>query len=148
MFSPANTSPELSTYADKGLYFRTAPPDVYQGDVLGQFVIQDGNQTVAIINLNDSYGNGLAEQAAATITESGGEVVIQKTYDPAATSFDSEIDEIAAADPDAILVIGFNESSKILRTMVEKGVGPQDKAVYGCDGNIGNALGVDFDAGN
>jgi hypothetical protein len=34
-FSPANTSPELSDYADKGLYFRTAPPDVYQGDVLG-----------------------------------------------------------------------------------------------------------------
>ena len=148
MFSPANTSPELSTYPDKGLYFRTAPPDVYQGDVLGQFVINDGNQTVAIINLNDSYGNGLADQATATITESGGEVVVRKTYDPAATSFDSEIDEIAAADPDAIIVIGFNESSKILRTMVEKGVGPRDVAVYGCDGNIGNALGVDFDAGN
>ncbi len=53
---------ELSTYADKGLYFRTAPPDVYQGDVLGQFVVDDGNQTVAIINLNDAYGNGLADQ--------------------------------------------------------------------------------------
>jgi Periplasmic binding protein len=147
-FSPANTSPELSTYADKGLYFRTAPPDLYQGDVLGQFVVNDGNQTVAIINLNDSYGNGLADAASATITESGGEVVLQKTYDPTATSFDSEIDEIVAADPDAILVIGFNESSKILRTMVEKGVGPTEKNVYGCDGNIGNALGVDFDAGN
>ena len=148
LFSPANTSEALSTYADKGLYFRTAPPDLYQGDVLGQFVVNDGNQTVAIINLNDAYGNGLAEAAAATIAESGGEVVYQQSYDPAATSFDSEVDEIVAADPDAILVIGFNESSKILRTMVEKGVGPKDKAVYGCDGNIGNALGVDFDAGN
>jgi hypothetical protein len=147
-FSPANTSPELTDYPDKGLYFRTAPPDNYQGDVLGQFVVEDGNQTVAIINLNDSYGNGLADQATTTITESGGEVVVHKTYDPTATSFDSEIDEIAAADPDAILVIGFNESSKILRTMVEKGVGPLDLNVYGCDGNIGNALGVDFDAGN
>ena len=26
-FSPANTSPKLSTYPDKGLYFRDAPPD-------------------------------------------------------------------------------------------------------------------------
>ncbi len=59
MFSPANTSEALSTYADKGLYFRTAPPDLYQGDVLGQFVVNDGNQTVAILNLNDAYGNGL-----------------------------------------------------------------------------------------
>jgi len=148
MFSPANTSEALSTYDDNGLYFRTAPPDLYQGDVLGQFVVNDGNQTVAILNLNDAYGNGLAETAAATITASGGEVVFQQSYDPAATSFDSEIDAIVAADPDAIIVIGFNESSKILRAMVEKGVGPKDKAVYGSDGNIGNALGVDFDAGN
>ena len=148
MFSPANTSEALSTYADKGLYFRTAPPDLYQGDVLGQFVVNDGNQTVAILNLNDAYGNGLAETAAATITESGGEVVYQQSYDPAATSFDSEVDAIVAADPDAIIVIGFNESSKILRAMVEKGVGPTVKNVYGSDGNIGNALGVDFDAGN
>lgn len=148
MFSPANTSETLSTYPDKGLYFRTAPPDLYQGDVLGQFVVQDGNQTVAILNLNDAYGNGLAATAAQTITDSGAEVVLEKTYDPAATSFDSEIDEIVAADPDAIIVIGFNESSKILRAMVEKGIGPRDKNVYGSDGNIGNALGVDFDAGN
>jgi hypothetical protein len=147
MFSPANTSEKLSTYADKGLYFRTAPPDLYQGDVLGQFVVQDGNQTVAIINLNDAYGTGLAASATKTITDSGAQVVLQKSYDPTATSFDSEIDEIVAADPDAIIVIGFNESSKILRTMVEKGVGPKVKKVYGVDGNIGNALGVDFDAG-
>ncbi|MEJ7563144.1 MAG: ABC transporter substrate-binding protein, partial [Ilumatobacteraceae bacterium] len=123
-------------------------PDIYQGDVLGQFGVNDGNSTVAIMNLNDEYGNSLAAQATETITESGGEVVITKVYDPQATSFDSEVDEIVALDPDAILVIGFNESSRILRTMVEKGIGPRDKAVYGSDGNIGNALGVDFDAGN
>ncbi len=64
MFSPANTSETLSTYDDKGLYFRTAPPDLYQGDVLGQFVTGEGNQTVAILNLNDAYGNGLAESVA------------------------------------------------------------------------------------
>lgn len=148
LFSPANTSTELSTYPDKGLYFRTAPPDIYQGDVLGQFVINDGNQTVAILALNDVYGTSLAAQATATIEESGGEVVVSSIYDPAATSFDSEVDELVAADPDAIIVIGFNESSRILRTMVEKGIGPRDKMVYGVDGNIGNALGVDFDAGN
>ena len=80
---------------------------------------------MAIINLNDAYGNGLADQVKATIEASGGEVVVARAYDPAATSFDSEVDEIAAADPDAIVVIGFNESSRILRTMVEKGVGPR-----------------------
>ena len=75
MFSPANTSTELSDYDDNGLYFRSAPPDLYQGDVLGQFVINEGNQSVAIMNLNDSYGNSLADQATTTIEASGGEVV-------------------------------------------------------------------------
>jgi ABC-type branched-subunit amino acid transport system substrate-binding protein len=148
LFSPANTSTELSDYPDNGLYFRTAPPDIYQGDVLGQFVVGSGHQSVAIMNLNDSYGNSLADQAASVIEESGGEIVGRVTYDPAATSFDSEVGQLAAADADAIILIGFNESSRILRAMVEQGIGPRDVAIFGTDGNIGNALGVDFDAGN
>ena len=31
-------------------------------------------------------------------------------------------------------------------TMVELGIGPSTKAVYCCDGNMGNALGEAFDA--
>ena len=34
-FSPANTSAAFTDYDDKGLYFRTAPSDVLQGEVLG-----------------------------------------------------------------------------------------------------------------
>ena len=37
------------------------------------------------------------------------------------------------------MVIGFDESSRILRAMVEQGIGPRDVPVYGIDGNIGNA---------
>ena len=144
-FSPANTSPTLSDYDDKGLYFRTAPPDIYQGDVLGQKVLQDGAQTVAILALNDAYGTGLADAAESTITAGGGEVVVKTIYDPTAASFDTEVDAVVAADPDAIILIGFDESAKILKSMVEKGIGPKVKKVYGCDGNIGNALGEVFE---
>ena len=58
----------------------------------------------------------------------------------------SALGEIVAAGPDAVVVIGFEESSKILRTMVENGAGPRDVAVYGCDGNIGNGLGGSYDS--
>jgi ABC-type branched-subunit amino acid transport system substrate-binding protein len=147
MFSPANTSTELTDTPDRGLYFRAAPPDKFQADVLSQFVINDGNQTVAILNLNDSYGNSFAAQADTTIRESGGEVVVHLTYDPAAASFDTEVGEVAAANPDAVMVIGFDESSRILRAMVEQGIGPRDVNVYGTDGNITNGTGVNFDSG-
>jgi branched-chain amino acid transport system substrate-binding protein len=52
-----------------------------------------------------------------------------------------------AADPDAVILISFDEGSRILRTAVEQGVGPTAKNYYGTDGNMGNALGENFDAG-
>ena len=41
-FSPANTSSLFTTYPDDGLYFRTAPPDVLQGQVLANVIAADG----------------------------------------------------------------------------------------------------------
>jgi len=146
-FSPANTSKALSGYADKGLYFRSAPSDIVQGAVLAEVIKGDGASKVAIIARNDSYGTGLAEDLAKNLEAGGLEVVVTKIYDEKATAFDAEVDEIKAAGPDAVAIIGFDETSKILATMVEKGVGPKAIKVYGCDGNMGNALGENFDAG-
>jgi ABC-type branched-subunit amino acid transport system substrate-binding protein len=146
-FSPANTSDKLTTYADKGLYFRDAPPDLLQGAAIAKLVADDGATNVAIIARNDAYGTGLADVVEATLTAAGIDVSVVKIYEPDAGTFDAEVGEIVGASPDAIVVIGFEESSKILRTMVENGVGPRDLAVYGCDGNIGNGLGESYDAG-
>jgi branched-chain amino acid transport system substrate-binding protein len=54
------------------------------------------------------------------------------------------VQAIKDANPDAIAVIGFDESARIITTMIEKGIGPKDKKVYGTDGNMGNALGEQF----
>jgi len=146
MFSPANTSPALSDYADDNLYFRNAPSDLLQGAVLADLITADGNASVYILNLDDAYGNGLANAVAAVLGEGTVEVLGQKAYDPAATTFDAEIAEIVAADPDAIVLITFEEGSRILRGLVEAGIGPLVKKTYGVDGNISNALGENFDA--
>ena len=146
-FSPANTSKKLSTYDDKGLYFRNAPSDILQGQLLGELIVEDGNATVGILALDDDYGTGLAEDATKALEEGGAEVVKTIVYDPQASGFDAEVQEMKGEDPDAILLVGFDESSRVLATMIEQGIGPADKAVYGVDGNMGNALGENFDAG-
>jgi ABC-type branched-subunit amino acid transport system substrate-binding protein len=146
-FSPANTSPTFSDYADKGLYFRSAPSDVLQGGVLGEIIAGDGHKNVAIINRNDSYGTGLAESLTKSLQQAGAKVVITKTYDEKADKFNAEVNEIKGQKPDAVVIIGFDETSKILSTMVEAGVGPRALQVYGVDGNMGNALGESFDKG-
>jgi ABC-type branched-subunit amino acid transport system substrate-binding protein len=147
LFSPANTSPKLSDYADDSLYFRSAPSDLLQGAVLADLITADGNASVYILNLDDAYGNGLAGAIVATLEGGSVQVLGQKAYDPAATTFDAEIADIVAKDPDAIVLITFEEGSRILRSLVEAGIGPLVKKTYGVDGNISNALGENFDAG-
>ena len=81
-FSPANTSDKLSTYADKGLYFRVAPPDLLQGAVIAKLVADDGATNVAIIARNDAYGTGLAEVVEKTLEAAGITVAIVRSTSP------------------------------------------------------------------
>ena len=148
MFSPANTSKDLTTYDDKGLYYRNAPSDILQGAVLADVVAEDGNSTVAIINLDDSYGNGLAEDFNSSFTDAGGEVTTTVAYAPDVQTFEAEVNEIVATDPDAIAIFGFEESARIVSELIKQGYGPADVAIYGSDGNMGNATGESFDADN
>ncbi len=134
--SPANTSDELTNYADKNLYFRTAPPDVLQGRVLGDLILADGNSTVGILALQDSYGTGLAKQARTAIEGGGGQIVEEVVYDPKAASFATEVGKIKAADPEAIAVIAFDETKKIIPELVKQGIGPSVKKIYFVDGNL------------
>ena len=147
MFSPANTSPALSDYADDNLYFRNAPADGLQGAVVANQIIEDGAASVYIMNLDDAYGNGIAAVVKDVLEAAGVEVKGVKAYDPTAASFDAEVGEVVAADADAVVLISFDEGSRILRTAVESGIGPKVKKWYGTDGNMGNALGENFDSG-
>ncbi len=134
--SPANTSIKLSDYPDKDLFFRTAPPDLLQGRILGDKVIADGKTSVGILALQDAYGTGLADVAEKAITGANGEVVEKLIYDPKAAEFSAEVSKIKAADPEAIILIGFNESAKIIQELVKQGIGPQTKPLYLVDGNL------------
>ena len=143
-FSPANTSDQFVCYPDKGMYFRTAPTDVLQAQALSQLITQDGAQRVVIMALNDPYGTGLAANTVEDLKAAGipADQIKKIVYDPNAQSFNAEVDQAKEFNPDAIAVIGFEESAKILSRMHEVGVGPSDgMLVYGTDGNMGNALG-------
>ena len=124
MISPANTSPALTTAPDRGLYWRTAPSDVLQGAFLGSLILQDGYTKVAIMSLQDSYGDGLNANVTKAVTEGGGEIVANVVYDPKATDFAADVAKIKAAGPEAIVLIGFDESAQIIQELVKQGIGP------------------------
>jgi branched-chain amino acid transport system substrate-binding protein len=132
-FSPANTSAELTTYDDKGLFFRTAPSDTLQGEVLGNLIAEDGNETLAMIVINDSYGTGLAGFVKEAFEAAGGEVVAEPLYNTGDTNFSSQVAEVLAQSPDAILVVAFDEILTILPALLSDF--PSDK-LYLTDGNL------------
>ncbi len=142
-FSPANTSAALSTYEDRGLYFRTAPSDVLQGEVLGNLIAEDGHQKISMIVLNDSYGTGLAQFVTEAFEAAGGEVLAAPTYNTGDTNFTSQIAEALAGDPDAIVLITFDEVKTIVPELTSQF--PGDK-LYFVDGNLTNYSSV-FAAG-
>ncbi|MCF8528939.1 MAG: ABC transporter substrate-binding protein [Aquiluna sp.] len=134
-FSPANTSAALTDYEDKGLYFRTAPSDVLQGEVLGNLIAEDGHQNISMIVLNDSYGTGLAGFTQTAFEAAGGTVLAQPTYNTGDTNFTSQINEALAGDPDAIVLITFDEAKTIIPALVSQFPG---KDLYFVDGNLTN----------
>ncbi len=146
-FSPANTSPDFTDYDDNGLYFRTAPSDVLQGRVMGDLLVNDGNLNVGIMALDDPYGTGLAENIQISLEEGGGTLVTDPIiYDPKAASFDAEVTALAAAQPEAIVLVAFEETKKIIPALNTQGIGPQNIPVYFVDGNLSD-YSADFAAG-
>ena len=135
--SPANTSPTLSTYADNGFYFRTAPSDVLQGRVLGNLITGDGNETVGFLTIQDPYGTGLYENSKISIEAAGGSVVANEEFAGGTKNFSAQVDKVLAAKPDAIAIISFDEVKSILPELV-KVKGFDASKVYLVDGNVSN----------
>jgi ABC-type branched-subunit amino acid transport system substrate-binding protein len=146
--SPANTSTEFIDWPDQGLYFRTAPPDQFQGAVLAELATNDGVTNVAVMARQDSYGESLANTFERNFTSAGGSMALdQVIYDPAADAFETEVGQVKTAAPDGIILIGFKESIKIVQEMIKQGIGPDTVKLFLVDGNLSNSLFEDLPTG-
>ncbi len=133
-FSPANTSPDFTDYEDNGLYFRTAPSDLLQGEVLGTQIAEDGASTLGLLVLNDPYGTGLAAATSEAFEAAGGEVVAEELFNTGDSNFDAQLSAINAANPDAVAVITFDEAKVVVPALV--GSGYPGNQLYFVDGNL------------
>ncbi|MDM4721929.1 ABC transporter substrate-binding protein [Micromonospora sp. WMMA1363] len=130
LFSPSNTATSLTEFDDRGLYFRTAPPDTLQGQALADVIMRDGPQKVAIVARDDSYGTGLQDIVRATLEQAGIGADRMKlfTYAPPEDAkvkpvdFTAGAQEIKTFGADAVLIIGFGESAAVIRALADAGV--------------------------
>ena len=144
MVSPANTSTAFSDYDDAGLYWRTAPADFLQGEALGTLLAQDGHETASMIVLNDSYGTTLRDEATKAFEAAGGEILATPSVNQGDTNLTSQISEALAGDPDALVVILFDETKTAVPEIVAAGFPGEN--IYFTDGNLSN-YSADFEEG-
>lgn len=81
-----------------------------------------GHRNIAIVNLNNDWGNNLARQFSATFRAMGGKVAAQVTYNAEQPSYRGEVNRALDARPDSAFVIStVIDGSKILRDWISLG---------------------------
>ena len=124
MISPASTNPLMTVLpADKGkdFLYRTCPSDALQGVVAAKLAASY-NSSVAILYVNNAYGQGLADVFKENFeSRFNGKVTAMVPHDEkAAESYTAELRKALAAKPDRLLAFSYPEHAKVyLKEAVE-----------------------------
>ena len=139
MISPSATSPGLTTAADNGLFFRTAPSDARGGEVLADITADKGITSVAITYVNTDYGVGLADVYEAAAKARGIEVTAKTAHEGDKADYSAEVGVLSSAGGDALAVIGYLDQggNQIIQGSLDSGA--FDTFVLS-DGMIGDSL--------
>lgn len=123
MISPAATSPSLSADSDKGLFFRTAPSDSRQGELLSKVLMDRGIKTVAVTYTNNDYGKGFADSFDAAYKSAGGTVTLVAPHDDGKADYSAEVSALSVAGGEVLVVLGYSDQggNGIIRASLDSG---------------------------
>lgn len=139
MISPSATSPGLSTAEDNGLFFRTAPSDARQGQVVAEILKDRGFMNAAITYTNNDYGKGLADSIESNFKAVGGTVTINTSHEEGKGDYSAEVAALAQAGGDILIVAGYLDQGgkAIIQSSLDTGA---FDVFYLPDGMIGDSL--------
>ena len=139
MVSPSATSPALSTIEDNGYFFRTAPSDARQGQVLADVLSERGIKSVAVTYTNNDYGKGLAESFSNAHKAKGGKIEMSAAHEDGKADYSAEVGALAASGAEHLAVFGYlDQGGKgIIQNAIDTGA--FEKFIL-ADGMIGQTL--------
>ena len=139
MISPSATSPALSTIEDNGYFFRTAPSDARQGQVLAEVVMDRGHDNVAITFTNNDYGKGLTDSFTSAFEAMGGSVAITAAHEDGKADYSAEVAALSASGAPILVVFGYVDQGGKGIVQASLDTGAFDTFVF-ADGMIGDSL--------
>jgi ABC-type branched-subunit amino acid transport system substrate-binding protein len=118
--SYASTSPSLSNRTAYPYFMRNVPSDGDQGYAIADLVASLGFTKGATINTDDSYGNGMIAYFKARFT---GTLATAQTFTPGGTDVSSEVQAIADADPQFVVLHAIdNDAKTVFKKAYELGI--------------------------
>ncbi len=143
MISPASTSPALTTTDDNGLFFRTAPSDARQGEVMAEILMEEGINEVAVSYTNNDYGKGLSDSFQSAFEAAGGIVTINSAHEDGKADYSAEVSALASAGGERLVLIGYVDQggSGVLRSALDSGA---FDTFHFPDGMVGQTLENNF----
>ncbi|MEO4000616.1 ABC transporter substrate-binding protein [Mesorhizobium sp. CAU 1732] len=123
MISPSATSPALTDIDDKDYFFRTAPSDARQGEILTEVIRSNDINSVAVSYTNNDYGKGFSDSFVAAFEAAGGTVTIAAPHDDGKGDYSAEVGALASAGGDMLVVLGYVDQGGvgIIRAAVDTG---------------------------
>ncbi len=139
MVSPSATSPGLSALKDKGYFFRTAPSDARQGEVMAAILKKRGIMEVAVTYTNNDYGKGLADSLKKSYGAVGGKISMVAAHEDGKADYSAEVGALAASGSKHLVVYGYlDQGGKgIIQASLDSGA--FENFIVG-DGMIGDTL--------
>lgn len=139
MVSPSATSPALSTIEDKGFFFRTAPSDARQGQVISDILSAKGVKNVAVTYTNNDYGKGLADSFADAFKAAGGSIAMVAAHEDGKADYSAEVGALGASGAEHLAVFGYlDQGGKgIIQASLDSDA---FSSFILCDGMIGDSL--------
>ncbi|MGJ3264218.1 MAG: ABC transporter substrate-binding protein [Salinarimonas sp.] len=137
--SPSATSPALTTIEDQGLFFRTAPSDARQGEVIANVLDERGIEQIAVTYTNNDYGKGLADSFAAAFEALGGSVLISAAHEDGRADYSAEVGALSAAGADTLAVFGYADGGGRGIVQAALDTGAFEQFVFG-DGMFGESV--------
>lgn len=107
--SPASSSPTLTALGrdgkTNGVFFRTITSDALQGTAAAKYALDQGLKKIAIVHVNNDFGNNLMREFTAAYTKLGGTITSTTPYNEKQASYSSEASVAMDGEPEALYLV-------------------------------------------
>ncbi len=134
MISPVSSSPVLTTEptSGNGFFFRSKPSDAFRAVVIAKAIAEDGGaDSVAVIYIDDAYGNALKDALMESVGGSSRITEIPYSPEAAASEYAEAARQAGSSNPDAIVILPLGaERTDVIAALITAGTGPSQTRIY------------------